>query len=108
MHLISIQDNLDTTTSIGRLMFHIVSSFAEYERDLISERTIAGLKATKARGTKLGRRYQHLDKFKNLFSKGCSKKEIMKKTKMSKATYYRLLKLIKDDKDISVLEVEER
>jgi DNA invertase Pin-like site-specific DNA recombinase len=51
----SLQENRDTTTSSGRLIFHIFSALAEFERDLIRERTKAGLKAARARGKKGGR-----------------------------------------------------
>jgi len=51
----SLQEQLDTTTSGGRLIFHIFASLAEFERDLIRERTHAGLAAARARGRKGGR-----------------------------------------------------
>ena len=51
----SLQENIDTTTSGGRLFFHIFASLAEFERDLIRERTNAGLSAARARGRKGGR-----------------------------------------------------
>ena len=51
----SLQDNIDTTTSGGKLLFHILGSLAEFERDLIRERTNAGLAAARARGRKGGR-----------------------------------------------------
>ena len=51
----SLQEQLDTTTSGGRLIFHIFASLAEFERDLIRERTNAGLTAARARGRKGGR-----------------------------------------------------
>jgi len=51
----SLQENIDTTTSGGRLIFHIFASLAEFERDLIRERTNAGLSAARARGRKGGR-----------------------------------------------------
>ncbi|CAM4141197.1 recombinase family protein [Flavobacterium weaverense] len=47
---ISISDGIDTSTAIGKLMFHLVGAFAEFERNLISERTIAGLASARARG----------------------------------------------------------
>lgn len=51
----SLQDNVDTTTPGGKLLFHILGSLAEFERDLIRERTNAGLVAARARGRKGGR-----------------------------------------------------
>jgi DNA invertase Pin-like site-specific DNA recombinase len=51
----SLQESLDTTTSGGKLIFHIFASLAEFERDLIKERTNAGLSAARARGRKGGR-----------------------------------------------------
>ena len=52
---ISISDNLDFSSSTGRLHFHILAAFAEFERSLISERTKEGIARTKAQGTVLGR-----------------------------------------------------
>ena len=46
----SLNDNIDTTTPQGRLTFNIFASLAEFERDLISERTKAGLNSARARG----------------------------------------------------------
>lgn len=51
----SLQDNIDTSSSGGRLVFHIFASLAEFERDLIRERTNAGLEAARARGRTGGR-----------------------------------------------------
>lgn len=51
----SLQENLDTTTSSGKLIFHLFGALAEFERDLIRERTNAGLCAARARGRKGGR-----------------------------------------------------
>jgi len=50
-----VQENIDTTTSGGKLIFHIFASLAEFERDLIRERTTAGLTAARARGRTGGR-----------------------------------------------------
>lgn len=52
----SLQENIDTTTSGGKLIFHIFGALAEFERDLVRERTQAGLAAARARGRKGGRR----------------------------------------------------
>lgn len=51
----SLQENIDTSSSGGRLIFHIFASLAEFERDLIRERTNAGLEAARARGRTGGR-----------------------------------------------------
>lgn len=51
----SLQENIDTTTPGGRLIFHVFAALAEFERDLIRERTAAGLSAARARGRNGGR-----------------------------------------------------
>ncbi|GAB2939208.1 recombinase family protein [Rhodococcus aerolatus] len=51
----SLQESIDTTTPGGRLVFHVFASLAEFERDLIRERTHAGLAAARARGRNGGR-----------------------------------------------------
>ena len=51
----SLQESIDTTTSGGRLIFHVFGALAEFERNLIRERTQAGLKAARARGRTGGR-----------------------------------------------------
>lgn len=53
--LVSINDHIDTTTAQGRLIFNIFASLAEFERELIRERTKSGLEAARARGRKGGR-----------------------------------------------------
>ena len=53
--LISLNDPIDTTTPQGRRVFNIFASLAEFERDLIRERTQAGLQAARTRGRKGGR-----------------------------------------------------
>ena len=52
----SLTESIDTTSSGGRLVFHIFGALAGFERDLIRERTIAGLEAARARGRKGGRK----------------------------------------------------
>src|SRR5450755_496031 len=56
----SLQENIDTTTSGGKLVFHIFGALAEFEREVTRERTTAGLKAARARG-RLGGRPRALD-----------------------------------------------
>ncbi len=52
----SLTESIDTTSSGGRLVFHIFGALAEFEHDLIQERTIAGLEAARAQGRKGGRK----------------------------------------------------
>jgi DNA invertase Pin-like site-specific DNA recombinase len=52
----SLSDPIDTTNASGRLVLHIMCAMAEFERELIRERTTAGLAAAKRRGQRLGRR----------------------------------------------------
>ncbi|WKV12198.1 recombinase family protein [Marivirga harenae] len=51
----SINENLDFSTATGKLHFHILSAFAEFERDLIRQRTIEGLNRARSQGKKVGR-----------------------------------------------------
>jgi DNA invertase Pin-like site-specific DNA recombinase len=51
----SLQESIDTTTPGGKLVFHVFAALAEFERDLIRERTSAGLAAARARGRRGGR-----------------------------------------------------
>ncbi len=56
VELRSLKENIDTSTPTGKLMFHLMAALAEFERDIISERTQAGLEAARARGRRGGRR----------------------------------------------------
>ena len=51
----SLTDGIDTTTTSGKLVFHIMGALAEFERDLIRERTKAGMQAAQKRGRHVGR-----------------------------------------------------
>lgn len=90
----SLQENLDTTTPGGKLLFHIFGSIAEFERDLIRERTLAGLTAARSRGRVGGApnvlTQQQIDMGKQLASNRTYKiKDICKMLNCSTATYYR-------------------
>ncbi|MBI3957335.1 MAG: recombinase family protein [Chloroflexi bacterium] len=52
----SLHENIDTTSSVGKFQFHVFSALAEFERELIRERTLAGLQAARARGRMGGRK----------------------------------------------------
>ncbi len=90
----SLQESLDTTSSAGKLIFHIFGALAEFERDLIQERTKAGLAAARARGRQGGRRRVMSDAdiamAKTLMANSeISIKDICTKLGVSKATLYR-------------------
>lgn len=55
IHFISIENNIDTSTSMGKFFFTIMSAFAEMEADLIRDRVLSGLQAAKDKGVTLGR-----------------------------------------------------
>src|SRR5215510_1809150 len=60
--LVVLDQSIDTTTPSGRLLFHVLAAIAEFERDLIRDRVVAGLRRAKAQGRRLGRpRRQHVD-----------------------------------------------
>jgi DNA invertase Pin-like site-specific DNA recombinase len=53
--LVVLDQAIDTTTPAGRLLFHVLAAIAEFERDLIRERVVAGIRRARAQGRKLGR-----------------------------------------------------
>ena len=63
---VSLTDNIDTSTATGKFFFHVIAAMAEWERNMISERTKAGMEAAKARGTKLGPKHSIKDNPKRL------------------------------------------
>jgi DNA invertase Pin-like site-specific DNA recombinase len=98
----SLTENIDTTTSGGKLIFHIFGALAEFERDIIRERTQAGLLAARTRGRKGGRPNALTDRklsiAKQLYNdKQHSISEICQTLKISRATLFRSLKIkVKD------------
>ena len=55
VEFVSLRESIDTTTPGGKLVFHVFGAVAEFERDLVLERTVAGLEAARARGRRGGR-----------------------------------------------------
>jgi DNA invertase Pin-like site-specific DNA recombinase len=93
----SLTENIDTTTSGGKLIFHIFGALAEFERNLIRERTTAGLTAARARGRTGGRPKvltgRHLSIAQDLYDRRHPIVEICRTLKISKATLYRSIKI---------------
>src|SRR3954453_18969017 len=89
----SLQEQIDTTTSGGKLIFHFFGALAEFERDLIRARTMAGLAAARARGRRGGRRGLSAEKVRQLRTlagdRTNSVTSICKTLGISRATYYR-------------------
>ena len=98
VEIISLKDNIDTSNSSGKLMMHIFASLAEFERDLIIERTQAGRKAAMARGKKMGRpklkRNKRARAATMLYAKGMGIDDIQSQLNIkSKSMVYRYLRL---------------
>lgn len=106
----SLQENIDTTTSGGKLIFRIFrifrifSALAEFERDVIRERTNAGLQAARARGRLGGRPYllpnKDIIRLKKLYNaRENTVIEMCKIFHISRPTFYNYLKVkVRDDK----------
>ena len=94
----SLQENIDTTTSGGKLIFNIFSALAEFERDVIRERTKAGLQAARARGRLGGRPFllapKSVARLKKLYdARKNTVIEICKIFNISRPTFYNYLKV---------------
>jgi DNA invertase Pin-like site-specific DNA recombinase len=92
----SLQEQVDTTTSGGKLIFHVFGALAEFERDLIRERTHAGLAAARARGRLFGRPKalspRKVEQLRTLAKDDrTTVGEICQTLRISRATYYRYL-----------------
>ncbi|MEP1637254.1 recombinase family protein [Ascidiaceihabitans sp.] len=91
----SVTEAIDTNTPGGRLLFHVVAAIAEFERDLIRERTQAGLKAAKAKGRVGGRPRQmteeKINAVRELLSSGTAVKDAAAAVGVSVPTLYRWL-----------------
>ena len=95
----SITENIDTSNATGKLVSHIFGALAEFERNLIKERTMAGLEAARARGRKGGRppldtSSSKVAAAKKLYrDKTNSISEICRMLNISRATLYRYLQV---------------
>jgi DNA invertase Pin-like site-specific DNA recombinase len=94
----SLQDNIDTSTPGGKLVFHIFCALAEFERDLVVERTRAGLDAARSRGRLGGRRFklneQQTKRLRQVYeNKEISIPEMCKMFDISKQSLYNYLEL---------------
>ena len=90
--LVVLDQAIDTTTSAGRAMFGMLAVFAEFERDLIRERVIAGLRRAKALGKRVGRPRTQVDRDQILALReaGLSYRVIGRRLRISPALAHRL------------------
>ena len=91
---VSFKESLDFTTAPGRLMFHLLGAFSEFERELIRERVVAGIQNAKSKGKRIGRPPLDLElrrKITDLRDKGMSFGNIGKTLGLSKGTVYKTL-----------------
>lgn len=90
---ISINENIDTTTPAGSMMFTIIAAFAKFERDIISERVRFGIEKAKANGKQIGRKKIAVDteKIIDYHCQGVSIREISKLCGVSKSKIHRIL-----------------
>ena len=97
----SLTDSIDTSTSAGKFFFHVMAAMAEMERDLIRERTNAGLTAARARGRMGGRKPKmdssRLKSAQHLLASGMSPKEVASNLGVSRATLYRGLAAMRNE-----------
>ncbi len=92
----SLTESVDTTTPTGRLVFHIFGALGQFERDLIRERTNAGLTAAAARGRKGGRPVtatpEKVTRARQLIASGLNVREAAARVKVGKSALYAALK----------------
>jgi DNA invertase Pin-like site-specific DNA recombinase len=94
--LISTTDGIDSSTAIGRMMIGVLGSLAEYERELVTERTALKRAMSLANGTKFGRRKKvadpsHIATARRMKDGGHTSRDIAKYLGVSRATLYRYL-----------------
>ena len=101
----SLEENItmDKSSSTGQLLFHLFAAFAEFERNLILERSSAGRIAARARGRYGGRpeklNKQDLNLLKTLYDNGTPIKTIAEQWQVSRTTIYRYLNKLEDKED---------
>lgn len=92
----SLTESIDTTTAAGRFFFHITAALAQMERDLIAERTNAGLQAARARGRLGGRRPklnpEQLEHARELIAAGKPVKDVARLLNVDRSTLFRQTK----------------
>src|SRR5215472_11113380 len=99
IHFQSLTEHIDTSTPAGKLVYHIFAAIGEFERDLIRERTNAGLAAARARGRKGGRKpamsAKQIEMARSLYAEGKHRvDDICSMVRCSRTTFYRNIKML--------------
>ena len=97
IHLVSLEERIDTTSAAGELVFHVFGAIAHFERRLISERTRDGIAAAKRRGKRPGRPPLHPDTVsaaQKLIEAGLTPGEAAKRLGIGRATAYRIARAL--------------
>ncbi|NEP18709.1 MAG: recombinase family protein [Leptolyngbya sp. SIO4C1] len=92
--LLSLEENIDTSSAAGELVFHVFGAIAHFERRLIAERTKDGIESARAKGKRLGRPsldHKKLDAAFKLIKAGTSPTEAAKQLGIGRSTLYREL-----------------
>ena len=106
----SITEAIDTTTPGGRLVFHLFGALGQFERDLIRERTRAGLAAAAARGRKGGRKpvvdAEKLERARSMIAKGLTVREAAIRLRVGKTALYEAFRLAAGEMPLAVSTAE--
>lgn len=93
IHFKSLTDNVDTSTASGRFFFHMMASLAQMEKELLAERTRAGLAAAKSKGRLGGRKRKmtasKMESAKKLLASGMAARDVARNLGVSVPTLYR-------------------
>ena len=94
VEFVSLHEAVDTSTTMGRAMFHIAGAFAELEREIIRERVKAGLANAKRRGRKVGRPRAliNVQEVREMAANGLSGRAVAREAGISEATVRRVLR----------------
>ena len=97
IEIVSLSENIDTTTAGGRLVFHMMGALAEFERSLVVERTKAGMASARSRGRHLGRvpilNPSKVEHARMLIDGGASVSDTARTLNVGRSTLYRALRV---------------
>ena len=93
---IVLDQGIDTSTPTGRLVFHVIGAVAEFERDLIRERTRAGMASARRKGSRIGRPRAHVSvgRARALLAQGWSQTAVARELGVPRSTLARALERV--------------